>query len=106
MNRPCSTEDETFPFDLATKPKTHFGSKKPHMVEKQRQLVQEKRSTTKFRSSSNGIGATSIFEVSRTQSHRNVTLLARRHNISAITTTEPNRLHSPSPTEEVENIFN
>ena len=54
-----------------------------------------RRSTTEFRSSSTGTRANSIFGDARISLTEDVTLVARRHNITAITVTDPDRAPQP-----------
>ena len=72
MNRPCSTGNDTFSFDLATKLSTHFGSKDRS----------GRRSTTKCRLASDEIGATGIFgdSISLTGSSSGSTKLQRERD--------------------------
>ena len=65
---------------LGTEPQEALRQQRAHMVHEQHQLVQERRSSNKFRSALHGIGAASVFEDPRINSQeRDVLRQEARH---------------------------
>ena len=83
MNRPCSTGSETCSFS---------GSKEPHMVHEQHQLVEEGAAQKHVVRHQMETEQRAYLRI-RNQSHRNVTLFLRKYNILATTITGPKHYH-------------